>query len=94
VDSNGDGKGDQRQVFEDGKIARIEADTNQDGRPDVVQYLSGSSVIRQCQDDNYDGTVDACFEGEKVVPVSGVTDLHQPLGTLDCGGFDPFWKRR
>jgi hypothetical protein len=94
VDANGDGKADQRQVFEGGSIARIEADTNQDGRPDVVQYLSGTNVVRQCQDDSYDGTVDACFEGEKVVPVTGVKELRQPLGSLDCAGFDAFWKRR
>ena len=94
VDSSGDGKGDVRQVYAGGKVEHLEADTNKDGRPDVVQYLNGSAVARQCQDDNYDGTVDACFEGEKVVPVSGVKELREPLGALGCGGFDAFWKRR
>ena len=76
------------------QIEHLEADTNKDGRADVAQYLSGVAVTRQCQDDNYDGTVDACFEGEKVVPVTGVKELRQPLGELGCGGFDAFWRRR
>jgi hypothetical protein len=83
-----------KQVYAGGKVEHLEADTNKDGRPDVVQYLSGSNVVRQCQDDNYDGSVDTCFEGQKPVPVSGVKELKEPLGTLDCGGFDAFWKRR
>jgi hypothetical protein len=58
-----------------------------------VQYLSGQTVVRQCEDAKFDGTVDQCFEGQKVVPVSGVTDLRKSLEDLNCGSFDPFWKR-
>jgi hypothetical protein len=94
VDSSGDGNGNLRQVYTNGTIAHLEADTNNDGRPDVVQYLSGTDVVRQCEDSEYDGTVDTCFEGEAVVPVTGVTDLSEPLGSLGCGRFDPFWRNR
>jgi hypothetical protein len=51
-------------------------------------------VVRQCEDSEYDGAVDRCFEGEKVVPVTGVKELKEPLGELGCGGFDPFWRQR
>jgi hypothetical protein len=50
-------------------------------------------VIRQCEDKEYDGSIDQCFEGQKVVPISGVKDVSKPLGNLACGGFDPFWRR-
>jgi hypothetical protein len=59
----------------------------------VVQYFSGANVVRQCEDTQYDGSVDQCFEGQKVVPVSGVKDLKKPLAALGCGTFDPFWRR-
>jgi hypothetical protein len=94
VDSSGDGNGNLRQVYANGTIAHLEADTNNDGRPDVVQYLSGPDVVRQCEDSEYDGTVDRCFEGDQVAPVTGVTDLSEPLGSLGCGSFDSFWRSR
>jgi hypothetical protein len=73
-------------------VARLEVDTNDDGRADVVQYLDGQDVVRQCEDSEFDGTVDRCFEGQSLVPVSGVTDLSAPLEKLGCGGFHPFWR--
>jgi hypothetical protein len=93
VDTNRDGKADARQSWSGGAIAHVEVDTNGDGRADVVQYFSGPNVVRQCEDAQFDGSVDQCFEGQKVVPVSGVKDLSRALGALNCGGFDPFWRR-
>ena len=94
MDVNGDGKGDQLQIFEGGVVARVEVDSNGDGVPDVVQYLSGQSVVRQCQDDDFDGHVDSCFEGQTPVPLGGVLDLAKPLGNLGCGSFHRFWSKR
>ena len=92
VDSTGDGKGDVRQGFEGGEMASAEVDTNGSGRADVVQYFAGGNIIRQCQDDDANGTVDACFEGEAQVPVSGTTEL-ATVKELGCGTADRFWKR-
>ena len=95
VDSNGDGKGDVQPGLRR-RQGRAPRGRHEQGRPPgrgaVPERLS--NVVRQCQDDNYDGSVDTCFEGEKVVPVSGVKELSEPLGALGCGGFDAFWKRR
>jgi hypothetical protein len=93
VDTTNDGKADIRQAWSGGAIAHAEIDTNADGRADVVQYFSGANVVRQCEDAQYDGSVDQCFEGQKVVPVSGVTNLAAKLPALGCGSFDAFWRR-
>jgi hypothetical protein len=93
VDSNGDGKAEQRQVFEGGNLARVELDTNGNQRADVVQYYAGGAVARQCQDDDHDGTVDACFEGEKAVPVSGIRELGPAFDKLSCGSAHELWRR-
>jgi hypothetical protein len=94
LDTNGDGKADQRVRYEDGQAVRLEADTNGDGKADVVQHLRGEAIARQCEDGDYDGRIDRCFEGTAPVAVSGETDVSAPLGRLECGGFDRFWNEK
>ncbi|HUF75411.1 MAG TPA: hypothetical protein VMM35_04000, partial [Longimicrobiales bacterium] len=93
VDTGGDGAADQRLVYENGQVARVDVDTNGDGRVDVIQYMAGGNVVRQCEDSTFDGEIDRCFEGQTVVPVSGVTDVSARLPKLDCGSFHAFWRR-
>ena len=50
-----------------------------------MQYFAGTAVKRQCQDDDHDGTIDACFEGETPVPVSGVLDAARPSTSWPAG---------
>ena len=92
ADTNGDGAAENRQVFEGGALARVEIDTNKNSKPDVVQYYAGNAVSRQCQDDDHNGTIDACFQGESPVAVSGVTQP-APLEKLSCGSAHELWKR-
>ncbi len=88
----GDGRADQRELYEAGARVGLEADTNGDGRPDVVQVVAGTEVVRQDEDADYDGTLDRRFEGE----VSSEIEAPAPpmLPSLDCGGVDRFWASR
>ena len=93
-DTDGDGVGEQRQIYSGGQLSRVEVDTNDDGRADVIQYLSDGNISRQCEDAEFDGQIDHCFEGESLVGVSGVTNVGAPLESLGCGSLHPFWRGR
>jgi hypothetical protein len=60
----------------------------------VIQYIADGNTIRQCEDAEFDGRIDRCFEGEKLVDVTGVTDVSAPLERLGCGGLHRFWRSR
>jgi hypothetical protein len=94
VDTDRDGVGEQRQIYSGGQLSRVEVDSNDDGRADVVQYLVDGNIVRQCEDTEFDGQIDRCFEGEKLVGVSGVTDVEASLEKLGCGNLHPFWRGR
>jgi hypothetical protein len=92
LDTSGNGRADQRDIYLAGRRARLEIDTNGDGRPDVVQHLEGDDIRRQDEDSNYDGVMDRSFEGQTPVSVEGSPEAPRKLPNLECGGFDPFWK--
>jgi len=92
LDSDGNGRADQREIYRGGKRVRVELDTNGSGRPDVVQHLEGENVVRQEEDSDHDGRLDRAFEGQKPVPMANEAKAPPPLPKLDCGRFDVFWK--
>ena len=80
---------------QDGERVQLQADTNGDGRADVIQTFEGGQVARHDEDQDFDGRIDASFVGGKPAPVDGAPALSPgPLGKLECGALDPFWKQR
>jgi len=94
IDTDGDGRGDERELYENGARVRIETDTNGDHRPDVVMYMQGEEVTRQDEDSDFDGIIDLRFDGETPVTVEGKPEAPAVLPSLECGTFHSFWKRR
>jgi hypothetical protein len=93
IDTDGDGFGDEREVYQSGRHVRLDTDTDGDHRPDVVQYFEGEDVARQDEDSDFDGRIDTRFEGEQAVPLPGPIDAPPSLPELGCGRFDDFWSR-
>ena len=94
LDLDQDGRADERDLYQDGRRARVEIDTNADGRPDVVQTLAadGESVARQDEDSDYDGRMDRSFVGDQPAELQGNPKAPGKLPELDCGRFDRFWN--
>jgi hypothetical protein len=93
IDTDLDNHVDAREYYRGGMRVRIESDTNADGLPDVVQHLESDAIVRQDEDSDYDGALDRSFEGPAAVELSGDSLRLEPFGRLDCGEFDPFWRR-
>jgi hypothetical protein len=91
-----DGYADLRQVYENGTLARLEADTNADHRPDVwILYVSGQASI-QDEDTDFDGQIDQRFDLAANQPVELNGDPEAPASEkferIGCRGFNEFWK--
>ena len=90
------GFADQRQIFEEGTLLRVEADTNEDRMPDVWIRYEGDRATVQDEDSDFDGKIDRRFDLATNKPVP----LSEPLEPLSiermrrirCTGFNAFWK--
>jgi len=55
IDTNGDGKTDCKQFYENGKLARVEQDRNYDGKTDARLVYANGKQIRSLLDNDGDG---------------------------------------
>jgi hypothetical protein len=76
LDLDFDGRVDQVNVYENGRIARKERDTDADGRPDVTEFFEKGRKVRVERDTNHDGHVDTWeeYENGKLVRTGEDTD--------------------
>jgi hypothetical protein len=95
IDGVGKGVADTREVYQGGQRVRLDADTNADRKPDVIQYFKADAVSRQDEDTNFDGVIDQRFDGGKPASVPAGTRIPgADFGSLGCGSFHGFWKKR
>jgi len=97
-DSNKDGFGDRRQIYEAGVLVQVDADTNADRKPDVwLTYTDGNPSL-QYEDTNFDGTADQLFDlaSEKPLPMNAAAASRlsrEGFEKIGCSGtFSEYWK--
>ena len=56
IDYNGDGRLDEKWIYRDGRLARVESDRNRDGKVDFIFFYDRRGVLHKSKsDDNFDG---------------------------------------
>ena len=59
IDFNGDGRLDERYIYKDDRLTRIEIDRNLDGKPDLVYILNLQGLLESARsDDDFDGVME------------------------------------
>jgi len=62
IDVNGDGVPDEKWIYRDNRIHRIEVDRNLDGRVDIVFRFDRRGLVGEVeQDDDYDGIFESGY---------------------------------
>jgi hypothetical protein len=93
LDTRGDGRTDQREIYRSGRRIRVDLDTTGDGVPDVIQALNpDGSILRQDEDSDGDGRIDRRFENDLPVSLEDSPPVPTRWKRPDCGRFDAFWK--
>jgi hypothetical protein len=63
IDYNNDGELDERWLYKDNRIYRVELDRNLDGKVDAVNYYNLKGLIYKSEnDDNFDGTYETSYK--------------------------------
>lgn len=74
VDYNDDGVLDERWIYKDNRIYRVQFDRNLDGKVDAVNYYSRKGLIYKSEyDDDFDGVYETKFTYKR-----GNVQLHEP----------------
>jgi hypothetical protein len=82
IDYDGDGALEERWIFADGRLVRIEMDRNRDEKMDVIaHYDRRGSLERDESDNNFDGKMEERGEYIKGLPVLFKTDRDLNGGT-------------
>ena len=73
IDYNNDGQLDERWLYKDNRINRVELDRNLDGKVDAVNYYNLKGLIYKSEnDDNFDGTYETSYKYKR-----GIVYLHE-----------------
>ena len=84
IDYNNDGELDERWLYKDNRIYRVELDRNLDGKVDAVNYYNLKGLVYKSEnDDNFDGTYETIYKykqgnvylHESDIDQDGKTDL-------------------
>ncbi len=74
VDYNNDGVIDERWIYKDNRINRVEYDRNLDGKVDAINYYSRNGLIyKSDNDDDFDGVYETRYTYKR-----GHVQLHEP----------------
>jgi hypothetical protein len=83
IDFNDDGKLDEKLVYKDNRISRVEVDRNLDGEVDVInKYNIKGRIYKTEADDNFDGVFESTVTYQRGNPLLQITDTDQD-GTID-----------
>jgi len=83
IDINGDGELDEKWVYKDNRISKIEVDRNFDGNMDVIYNFDRRGILKESkQDDNFDGIFETEFVFEDGLTHTQASDLNQD-GNID-----------
>ena len=83
IDYNNDGELDERWLYKDNRINRVELDRNLDGKVDAVNYYNLKGLIYKSEkDDNFDGTYETSYKYKRGNVYLHESDINQD-GKLD-----------
>ena len=78
VDYNNDGQFDERWLYKDNRIYRVEYDRNLDGKVDAVNYYNLKGLIYKSEnDDNFDGTYETSYKYKRGNVYLHESDINQ-----------------
>ncbi len=87
IDFNDDGKLDEKYVYRDDRLTRIEMDRNLDGSIDNIHLFSRKSMIYKSEtDDNFDGIFESTTTYSRGNPVMQIIDSDQD-GIIDIKSY-------
>jgi len=83
TDYNDDGKLDEKLVYRDNRLSRIEVDRNLDGSVDTIHKYNRKGIIYKTEaDDNFDGIFESTITYERNNPILQESDTDQD-GVID-----------
>jgi hypothetical protein len=78
IDYNNDGQLDERWLYKDNRIYRVEFDRNLDGKVDAVNYYNLKGLVYKSKnDDNFDGTYETSYKYKQGNVYLGESDIDQ-----------------
>ena len=78
IDYNNDGELDERWLYKDNRIYRVELDRNLDGKVDAVNYYNLKGLVFKSEnDDNFDGTYETSYKYKRGNVYLHESDINQ-----------------
>jgi len=83
IDYNNDGQLDEKWIYKDNRLSRVEVDRNRDGVTDVVNSYNRKGIIYKSEtDDDFDGTYETTYKYHQGSLKSQESDTNQD-GKID-----------
>jgi len=83
IDHNNDGQLDEKYLYKDNRIFRVEIDRNLDGNTDAISYYNRKGMIYKSEaDDNFDGIYETTYKYRRGNAHSQESDINQD-GSID-----------